>query len=184
MSHAFAGSTPRLIVVGPTDYEPVSDGSKTVQRLWEEDRNYLRGSAADWSPIIGPALLAIKNECGHDDWDGEGARPVSDRTIDLAARIADCLFGLLPRDTPVPDLIAEPDGEICMNWGRPDERLFSLSIGEHGKINYAGQFGEEGARHGWQPIDAKSRRALEASLEEIVGYISRVFPRPAIRRAA
>jgi hypothetical protein len=184
MSQAFAGSMPRLLVIGQADYEPVSDGSKTLQRLWEEDRNYLRGSAADWSPIIGPALWAIKHECEHDDWDGEGARPVSDRTITLAARIAECLFELLPRDTPAPDLIAEPDGEICMTWGSVDERLFALSIGERGKINYAGQFGEEGARHGWQPIDATSRRTLEASLEEIAVYIGRVFKRPAIRRAA
>jgi len=181
MSQAFTGSLTHLVVIEPT---PASDGNRPIKSLWAEDRNYVRGSAADWAPVIGSALLTIENECNQNGWDGLGSRAVIDATINLVEEIADCLFTLLPRGTPAPDLIPESDGEICISWVIDHDRIFSVSVGDHGKINFAGQFGAEGATHGWQPTDTSSRRALEASLQEIVRQINRLFPWPAIRRAA
>jgi hypothetical protein len=59
-----------------------------------------------------------------------------------------------------------------------------MSIGAHGKMNFAGQFGKEGALHAWQPIDAKNRASLEESLQDVARYISRLYAPPAVRRAA
>ena len=173
-----------LHLIGQEDYQPVSDGSQTIRRMWAQGRDYRRGSASDWSPIIEAALVGIRNGCGQVGWDGDGALPVSDRTIDVAAKVSECLFALLPRGTPAPDLIPEPDGEICISWSIDAARMFSVSVGAHGKINFAGQFGTEGALHAWQPIDPKNRVSLEESLQDVVRYVGRLYAPPALQRAA
>lgn len=182
MSIAFAGIG--LHLIGHEDYEPVSKGGQTIRRMWAQDRNYRRGSASDWSPNIEAALLGIRNDCGRVSWDGEDALPVSDRTIDIAAKLTECLFTLLPRGTPAPDVIPETDGEICISWSINADRVFSVSIGAHGKINFAGQFGTEGAVHAWQSIDPKNRASLEESLQDVARYVGRLFAPSAVRRAA
>ena len=182
MSTAIAMQGLRLIV--GEGYEPVSDGSRTIQRTWEKERNFLSRSASDWLPTIEGALRGIRIECRNANWDCEEALPVTDRTIDLAARIAASLFTLLPKGTPSPDLIPESDGEICISWSLDATRIFSLSVGEHGRINFAGQFGVEGGIHAWQPIDATSQNALEVSLDDVVRYVQRLYAPTAIRSAA
>lgn len=182
MSIAFARGG--LHLIGHEDYEPVSDGGQTIRRMWAQDRNYRRGSASDWFPIIEAALLGIRNGCGRVGWDGDDALAVSDRTIDVTAKLTECLFTLLPRGTPAPDLIPEPDGEICISWSVDADRVFSVSVGAHGKMNFAGQFGKEGALHAWQPIDSKDRVSLEESLQDVARYVGRLYAPPAVRRAA
>lgn len=171
-------------LIGYEDYEPVSHDNQAIRRMWAKDKNYRRGSASDWSPIIEAALLGIKNECSRVSWDGQEALPVSDRTIDLAAKLTECLFALLPRGTPAPDLIPEPDGEICISWSIDADRMFSMSVGAHGKINFSGQFGTEGALHAWQPIDQKNRASLEESLQDVARYVCRLYTPPTVRRIA
>ena len=182
MSIAFARQG--LHLVGFNDYEPVSDVSQAIRRMWAADRNDRRGSASDWSPTIEAALLGIRNECSRVGWDSEDALPVSDRTIELAANMAECLYTLLPRGTPAPDVIPEPDGEICISWAIDADRMFSMSVGARGKINFSGQFGKEGALHAWQPIDPTNRASLEESLQDVARYVGRLFAPSAVRRAA
>ena len=180
MSHAFSGVLLNPVQVAPT---PASHGY-TSEVLWDEDRKDVGGSATNWAPVIASALLTIKNECNRDGWDGPGSHAISDVTISLAEEIAACLFTSLRRQAPPPDVIPEADGEICMSWSVDRDYLFSLSIGEHGKINYMGQFGIEGAQHGWQPVDASNRVALEASLGDVIRQLNRLFPQFTLRRAA
>lgn len=166
------------------DHETVTDGTREIQRTWAQKRNYLQGSASDWLPILEAALLNMKNDCSNADWDGVGAIPVSDQTIGLTAQIGEMLYSMMPRGTPVPDLIPEPDGEICISWSVTADRLFSLSVGAHGKINLAGQFGKEGALHAWQPIDTTSRSTLQESLQDVARYIGRLYESPTEKRRA
>lgn len=163
-------------------YESVTKDSRAIQDACARERNYLQGSASDWLPIVGASLRGIRKDCSHVNWDGSDAHPVSDRTINLAADIANVLFTLLPTGTPVPDLIPEADGEICMSWSVDVYRMFSLSIGTHGRINFAGQFGNKGSIHGWQPIDATTHHSLEKSLQETVRHIRQLYDQAAIKR--
>ncbi len=165
------------------EYQPVSDGSREISRMWA-NRNYQRVSASDWAPVIEAALVGIRNECGRVGWDGDEALPINDRTINVVAQMTECLFTLLPRGTPAPDLIPEADGEICISWSINADRVFSVSVGAHGKMNFAGQFGTEGALHAWQPIDPKDRASLEESLQDVARYVGRLHAPPAVRRAA
>lgn len=166
------------------DYEPVTDGSREIQRTWAQERNYLQGSASDWLPVLDAAIRGIMNDCTNGDWDASGAMPVSIQTIELTAKIVETLFTMLSRGTPAPDLIPEADGEICISWAVDAGRLFSLSVGAHGKINFAGQFGNKGAIHAWQPIDATSRSNLEKSLQDAAQYIGWLYAPATIERKA
>lgn len=170
--------------IGLHDYQPVSDGSQAVRRKWADERNYLRGSASDWLPIVHAAFRSIRSECGWENWDGEGAIAVSEQVIAVAEITVKALIALLPMGTPAPDIIPESDGEICIGWTLDAARMFSLSVGQHGNINFAGQFGREGAVHAWQPIDTSSRGALENSLQDVVRCLAKLYPPTASRRAA
>lgn len=83
---------------------------------------------------------------------------------------------MLPKGTPIPDTVPEPDGEIGVSWIADADHMFSLSIGAHDKINFAGQFGQEGSIHGWHPVDPTSNWTLGGSLEEVVRQIKRLYP--------
>ena len=155
------------------DYEPVSS-DRTIQRLWQDQSKLQSWSATDWAPQTNAALLLIHRECGRPDWDEPGAAPVLVRTIRYAALLIDSLANIVPSGTPAPDVVPERDGEISLSWYGSDGRLFSVSVGPHGKLNYAGQFGEEGADHGWQPVRYDSRWALAASLDAIARNIGRL----------
>jgi hypothetical protein len=182
MSLAIAAGYPRLS--GYCDYQPVSDSSELVTRKWEQERNYLKGSASDWFPTIDAAFQGIRDECKTANWDGHGAIAVSDQIIGIARTVIAALFTLLPKGTPVPDIIPEADGEICLTWSVEADRLLSLSIGAHGKINFAGQFGKEGGVHGWQRVDTTSPSALDESLQDFTKYLGKVYQPIAGRRAA
>jgi hypothetical protein len=181
MSLAIAIRDSRLI--GNYDYEPVSDVSKALSDKWAQERNYLKGSASDWFPTVDAAFRGIRDECQIADWDGQGAVAITDQVIAIAKKVVAALFALLPRGTPAPDLIPEADGEICISWAADTNRLLSLSVGAHGKINFAGQFGKEGGIHGWQPIDATSPSALDESLQDVAKYWGRLYPPTVSRRA-
>ncbi len=170
-------------LIGHYDYEPISDISKIISRKWAQEKNYLKGSASDWLPTVDAAFRGIRDECQKADWDGHGALAITDEVIATTEKVVAALFALLPKGTPAPEVIPEADGEICISWVVDRDRLLSLSVGAHGKINFAGQFGKEGGIHGWQPIDATSPRSLDKSLQEVAKYLGRLYPATARRRA-
>jgi len=169
---------------GNKDYAPVSKSNQAIQNSWQKEKHYLRSSATDWLPTVAGALNSIRDECRDADWDCEGALPVTDHTIDLAAKISVALFDSLPKGIPAPDVIPEADGEICISWTVDAAQIFSLSVGEHGNINFAGQFGKIGGIHAWQPIDATNSAGLQESLVDVVRYIQRLYNLTAARSAA
>jgi hypothetical protein len=182
MSLAITIGDSRLI--GDYDYEPISDGSKVISRRWAQERNYLKGSASDWLPTVDASIRTLRDECQKAGWDGPGSLAISDQVIAITEKVVRALFTLVPKGIPAPDVIPEADGEICLHWLVDTEQELSISIGAHGKINFAGQFGKEGVVHGWQPVDATSATALDRSLQEIAKYVARLFPPIASRRAA
>ena len=175
---------PALHLINNDEYEPASQIGRTIQQTWAEKKNYLSNSASDWAPTVSAALRTIQNECRFQNWDSEGAMPVVDTTMVLTKMVVEALFRLLPKVTPSPDLIPESDGEICISWSVDSTHIFSLSIGDQRKINFAGQFGNEGSVHAWQPIDTKSLSAIEASLADVIRYINRLYEPSPIRSAA
>lgn len=89
------------------------------------------------------------NECGEEGWNGGSARAVSRQTFENARRF----LSILPASLPVPDVMAEPDGEIAFEWRAPNKSVFSVSVGQADTIAFAGLFGYGSKQHGTEPFD-------------------------------
>jgi hypothetical protein len=151
--------------------ELVSD----VRLSLQENCQSSSGSALDWAPSITASLEEISRNCSVTNWDGEDARAISSKVISITENVARSLYEILPNGTPNPDLLPEADGEICLSWELGDGRIFSLSLGEHNKMNYAGQLGRKGAVHGWQPIDISNPWSFHTALKDIALYIIKLY---------
>lgn len=134
-------------LIGYEDYEPASDVGENLTRKWAQEKNYLRGSASDWLPTIDAAFGILRDECQKAGWDGPGSLAISDQAIAITEKVVGILFRIMPKGLPAPDIIPEADGEICLRWVVDTEQELSISIGAHGKINFAGQFGR--GRDSW-----------------------------------
>lgn len=59
---------------------------------------------------------------------------------------------LLPRFAPMPEVSADPDGEISFDWIGPAGRMFSVSVNKSRRLAYAGWFGEDSKVHGTEKL--------------------------------
>lgn len=90
------------------------------------------------------SLDAMYRDCSVQNWDGEGAMPITLRTL----REAEQLCGLLPSWVPVPEFLPEPPGAVALEWYRGKGRSYILSVSGRGYIEYAGLFGAGNELHG------------------------------------
>ena len=83
------------------------------------------------------SLLTVATECGAPDWDGYGAEPVNVASVRHAALLLREVLLIVPK---IPRVTIDPDGEVAFEWRRSRHRLFSVSVGPHGELTYAGLF--------------------------------------------
>jgi hypothetical protein len=82
-------------------------------------------------------LATVWEECREPNWDGFGALPVSQETLQNVYRLLESL----PLDCPAPSIGAEPDGALTLEWHRSARRTLSVSVGDDGNLHFAGLFG-------------------------------------------
>lgn len=113
-----------------------SVSAQTVQTAFESlwhAKGYVHTYAERPMQIVNQLLAAV-SECLTPNWDGEGAKPVSDVTIANARQF----LLLIPKHLPLPEITVDHDGEISFEWYVRKYRSFSLSIGENRMMSYAG----------------------------------------------
>ena len=71
------------------------------------------------------AIKSLRNEYGESNWDGYGARPVSQLSIQHALLFADCL----PATIEEPDIGVDADGEVTFEWYHDRENQCILAFG-------------------------------------------------------
>lgn len=160
----------RPLTLGRQTRSVSSFGQKVDAWLSETGRN-IGQAAQDWSDNIASALVEIFSECSTEDWDGEGAKAVSVDTLAVATSVADLLFQYVPKSTPSPDVIPQHDGEIVLTWTRSPDLVFSVSVGSHKKLNYAGRFGAGVEPHGVERFDPSD----PASISHLASMVTRLF---------
>lgn len=82
-------------------------------------------------------LYEVLQECGRSNWDGYGAQPISFETYEKAKRF----ITALPWGIPVPEISAEPDGEVTFEWYASPTQVLSVSVGPNNELTYAALFG-------------------------------------------
>lgn len=127
---------------------PVSDSGFSIEAA--QLREALQDSRArgeDSRALFGPkadtisALWRLYNECSAEGWDGYDASPM---TL-VAARVAVDLIRALPEGVPMPELTAENDGAISLDWSSGRRRCLSISTNGTERLAYAWL---DGARSG------------------------------------
>lgn len=117
----------------------VGDDLRRLEALLYDAVERLLDSVALGKPLQDASrqLYQVLEQCGRSNWDGYGAQPVLFDSYEKAKRFVRSLpFGI-----PVPEVSAEPDGEITLEWFAAPTRVFSVSVGPDNELNYAGLFG-------------------------------------------
>lgn len=81
-------------------------------------------------------VYALLKQYGVEDWDGEGALPISADTVALAQKLVDCFPDYIDR----PDVSASPHGEVDFDWAVSKDVMLSLAVCPSGEIAFAGLF--------------------------------------------
>jgi hypothetical protein len=88
-------------------------------------------------------LDEVFEECSSEGWDGEQAKPISVEVL----RCARGFLSSFPFGTEAPEIGAEPDGAITLEWYRSPNKVISISINPDGWMYYAALIGTS-KRHG------------------------------------
>jgi hypothetical protein len=104
-------------------------------------------------------LPEIENTLGVSD---ETSIPVDLDTIRAATQFAYSL----PRLGPLPEVSADPDGEISFDWAGPSGEMFSVSVDKHNRLAYAGWFGEKSRIHGIEQLAESCPKEIIRGIEK------------------
>ena len=88
-------------------------------------------------------LYEVFEECSFEGWDGERAKPISVEVLQEARKF---LYSF-PLGMEAPEVGAEPDGAITLEWYRSPNRVISVSIDGSGWLYFAAIIGSR-KRHG------------------------------------
>lgn len=151
-------------IFGHVESSGVSDEANRVRDLFCETRERF------WSSVsLGSSrkeclnqLLDICLEAAAPGWDGNGAQCLESD----APNTAYSFINAIPSNVPMPEVGADPDGEISLDWYVGPRRQFSISLGKRSVLSYAGLFGSDKV--------AGSERFQGAIPRNLLDYIKRV----------
>src|SRR6185312_16690367 len=104
-----------------------SDAAIYVEKSFEASlEHYLEPRLAQVFFPIADVFAATQNE----------EVPVTEQVVQMAMNFA----SQLPLSARLPDISADPDGEIAFDWSSPSGKMFSVSISGSGVLSYAGWF--------------------------------------------
>lgn len=144
MSTIQATSGPIAGLLSPNRSYAQSDDARRLSELQEEIRWHLLTSytvRADRERVLGD-LEDLWTEASHPGWDGYGAAPMSPEAYDFAKKF----IRVLPTAAPLPELSADPDGEVALDWSFGDRRVLSVRIGPRGRCTFAWLLGQRSNR--------------------------------------
>ena len=103
------------------DYEFKRSGSSSVRRS---------------QPEMLSAMWGIRDRASTDDWDGEGARSITESTINSAIQF----ICALPEGLPPPAIEPEPTGEISFEWYKDNRHVCVLTV-QDGVVRWSALIG-------------------------------------------
>jgi len=104
----------------------------------------------------------ILEECSKPNWDGYGAEPISPISVIRAAHFC----ALLPERISTPDVVAEPDSQVALEWNSKSSDL-SISFTEGDEIHFAVWFDGSSSYHGTCQFVTKIPLEILTLLERI-----------------
>ena len=88
-------------------------------------------------PALADQLLEVCEEAKTPDWDGAGAKPVSDGAYQMSLR----LLRRIPSTVQTPEIFADTDGSICFEWYM-SRRSFAIFVAATEVMMYVGYYSD------------------------------------------
>lgn len=108
-------------------------------------------------------VSAAWKKASKENWDGAGARAVSEDTCAQATAIVDWF---LPQ-IDAPSITATPHGEIDFDWCLDNGRMLTISVGPEGDVAFAWLHGK--SRHaGNEPWDGQLVQTIRCYLQRLL----------------
>lgn len=105
------------------------------------------------------ALVAII----YDTENPSAPRPSSDAFASAARFLT-----MLSPTAPVPEISVDADGDVAIDWDFGPRRVFSVRVGQGGRLYYAGLFGHS-TLHGSENLGAWIPWAIQGGIQQVLG---------------
>lgn len=131
-------------LITPNRSNAQSEDARRLLEIQEGIREHLLNSyiVRDARERLLDELDDLCAEASQPGWDGYGARPVNTDACDFAKTF----IRALPTTAPLPELSADPDGEVSLDWFFGDRRVLSVSVGPTGRCTFAWLLGQRSTR--------------------------------------
>lgn len=120
----------------------VSEAAGIVDQFVDQIREQNNGTVTFSDFSLVDQLLDAFHEASTDGWDGEGSIAVSRETLSLARELVESL----PTGFRTPEISAEPDGHIHLEWFINNRRVLGVSVNPDGRLHWAALIGDEDPR--------------------------------------
>ena len=141
-----------------------SNEARRILEMQEKIRKHLLTSyslRADREQSLGE-LDDLWLEASRPGWDGHGSLPLNPDAYDFAKMF----IKALPITAPLPELNADPDGEVSLDWFFGDRRALSVSVGPTGRCTFAWIVGQRSSR-GTDWIDDEIPASIAFALRQL-----------------
>ncbi len=139
---ATAGSVAGLIT--PNRSNAQSEPAQTLLYMQERIREHLLTSLTvrDARERLLDDLERLCIEASGQGWDGYGAESLNRDAYGFAKTF----IKALPTMSPLPELNADPDGEVSLDWSFGKRRALTVSVGPTGRCTFAWVYGQRSNR--------------------------------------
>ncbi len=114
--------------------------------------------------VILAELLAVWHQSNTANWDGYGATAIAEKTLHLT----EVLVEKLPPHAPLPDVGAEADGHMTLEWRNGSDRLISVSVDPNLRLHYVAVIDRE-QHHGCVPYSPILPRSILNLVLDVTG---------------
>jgi len=134
MTTAFALESPNGLIT-PTRSTARSEPANQLAAIVEQIRMHLLTSYAVRCRVERALdeLETMRDEASIQGWDGYGAKPMNPQAYIQAKRFLESL----PTTAPQPEIGADPDGDVALDWSFGPRRALTVSINETGRCTFA-----------------------------------------------
>jgi hypothetical protein len=165
MSAMQATTGPIAGLLTPNRSNAQSEDARRILSLLEGIRQHLLTSyavRANRESLL-EDLEELRIEASRPGWDGYEAVPMNLDSFDFAK----AFIKALPTTAPLPELSADPDGEVSLDWSFGDRRALTVSIGPTGRCSFAWLLGQRSNR-GTDWIEDEIPSSIAFALRELV----------------
>jgi len=121
-----------------------SDTAKAIVRLREQVRKHLFASysVGHSAERALDALGEVRSEAASAGWNGYDAMPVDPEACEQARLFLEAL----PTTAPMPEISADPDGDVALDWILGERKALTVSIAATGRCTFAWIRGQRSCR--------------------------------------